>query len=334
MIHGSACRTVRDSTRGHIYFHAPCFDGIVSAVLVWDFFEACRGWRSVSLHPVNYDERRKWLRYSLRVPSAVVDFLYHPRAEFWADHHLTTFLSADVEANYRRRRDSSPLFYDRKAGSCAEVIWRNLKSRFGYRNERFGPLVRWAARLDAAKYRSVDEAVYARSPVLRIARTLALGDDRQYAAYLVRLFKKHSVDEIARKKAVLQRYQRAEASLERAIERMHRSIKVGRDGIATFDVSASNALFNRYAPYLFAPRAPYVAGIIRNGSGAKVTAMRNPWIKPGRVPLGEILQPFGGGGHTQVGSVILSGKRAKQARTVLASIVRQIRRQRSSKAIA
>lgn len=319
--------------KGHLYFHAPCFDGIVSAVLAWDFFEARRGWRSVALHPVNYDERRQWLRRSLHHPAAVVDFLYHPRADFWADHHLTTFLSAQLEARFRRS-DRSSMLYDRTAGSCAEVIWRHLKTRFGYRNDRFHTLVRWAARLDAAKYRSVDEAVFAKLPVLQIARTLALPNDRKYAAYLVRLFKEHSIEEIAAMTPIFKRYEQAQAQLERGLERLHKSIRIGNDGIVTFEVSASNALVNRYAPYLFAPRAPYVAGIVRSAGGAKVTAMRNPWIKPGRIALGKILQPFGGGGHTQVGSVILRGKRAKKARTVLKSVVKQIRRQAGSKAIA
>lgn len=320
------------TTKGHLYFHAPCFDGIVSAVLAWDFFEARCGWRSVALHPVNYDLRGGWINRPLQHPAAVVDFLYHPRADFWADHHLTTFLSQEMEAQFRRR-DRSQMFYDRNAGSCAEVIWRGLKTRFRYRNEKFRPLVRWAARLDAAKYRSVDEAVFAKLPVLQIARTLALGNDRRYAAYLVRLFKELKIDEIAAMEPVLRRYQRAQARLELGLRRMRQSIKVGPGGIATYDVRSANALVNRYAPYVYAPRAPYVAGIVRGSDSVKVTVQRNPWKKPGRIALGEILQSFGGGGHTQVGSVILRGKKAKKARAVLQSVVKKIRRQ-GSKAIA
>jgi hypothetical protein len=73
-----------------LYFHSPCFDGIASAVLAWDFLEERSGWRTPALHPVNYDVRQTWLEKLLDRPAAVVDFLYHPDVEFWADHHLTS----------------------------------------------------------------------------------------------------------------------------------------------------------------------------------------------------------------------------------------------------
>ncbi len=40
-----------------LYFHSPCFDGIASAVLCWDFFESRGDLSAVRLHPVGYDLR-------------------------------------------------------------------------------------------------------------------------------------------------------------------------------------------------------------------------------------------------------------------------------------
>jgi hypothetical protein len=78
----------RPST-GHVYFHAPCFDGIASAVLVWDFFEVKRRWRAVRLHPVNYEIAPRWLARRLSHPCA--------------DHHVGPFVTPDAEAHFRRR---------------------------------------------------------------------------------------------------------------------------------------------------------------------------------------------------------------------------------------
>jgi hypothetical protein len=49
------------SAAGSIYFHSPCFDGIVSAVLVWDFLDARHGLNQPALRPVNYHLSQMWI---------------------------------------------------------------------------------------------------------------------------------------------------------------------------------------------------------------------------------------------------------------------------------
>ena len=63
----------------NIYFHSPCFDGIASAVLCWDFFESRGEASHVGLHPVGYDLRDTWLSTRLSARSAVVDYLFTQR---------------------------------------------------------------------------------------------------------------------------------------------------------------------------------------------------------------------------------------------------------------
>src|SRR5947208_1941179 len=118
-------------TPAHLYFHSPCFDGITSAVLAWDFLETNQDWTLEQLHSVNYDLRASWLSTELQTPCAVVDFLYHPQAQFWADHHLTTFLTEEAESDYERRK-SSWLTYAPRSGSCASLLWSHLLESFNY----------------------------------------------------------------------------------------------------------------------------------------------------------------------------------------------------------
>ena len=42
---------------GRIYFHSPCFDGIVSAVLAWDFLDYPLGLRGLGVRA-----RLRWVR--------------------------------------------------------------------------------------------------------------------------------------------------------------------------------------------------------------------------------------------------------------------------------
>ena len=51
------------------------------------------GWNICDLQPVDYTLRDTWLSSELKKPCAIVDFLYHPQVDFWADHHQTSILT-------------------------------------------------------------------------------------------------------------------------------------------------------------------------------------------------------------------------------------------------
>src|ERR1700675_884013 len=105
---------MRNST---LYFHYPCFDGLVSAVLAWEFLEKHEEWNIRDLQPVDYTLRDTWLSSELKTPCAIVDFLYHPRADFWADHHQTSMLTRAAEEDFQRRRGDACLLFHPRARS-------------------------------------------------------------------------------------------------------------------------------------------------------------------------------------------------------------------------
>jgi hypothetical protein len=156
---------------GCVHFHSPCFDGIVSAVIVTDFLEAQRGWVEPVFRAVDYDLRATWLATPLPESSAVVDFLYHPDARFWADHHQTAFLDDRVRQHYEERKDPD-LIYDARANSCADLLSDRLAQTFGHRNPARADLVEWADKIDSARYRSVDEAIRPSTAALRLNLSL------------------------------------------------------------------------------------------------------------------------------------------------------------------
>ena len=77
-----------------IHYHRD-FDGVVSAaVLAKALRERCGEdpqWQSV-----NYDQRDDWRSFQAGRRFAIVDFHFHPRAEWWFDHHPTTFLDDEL----------------------------------------------------------------------------------------------------------------------------------------------------------------------------------------------------------------------------------------------
>ena len=102
-----------------LYFHSPCFDGIVSCVIASDFLERYGGWRFERFYAIDYAMRANWLSQTLHSCSAIVDFLYHPQAAFWADHHSTTFVTQAAKRDFDARQNKSWMFYDSQHGSWA-----------------------------------------------------------------------------------------------------------------------------------------------------------------------------------------------------------------------
>lgn len=307
----------------HLFFHSPCFDGIVSAVVAWDYFEHREGAADVRLHPVNYDLRPTWRSKRLPRSSVVVDFLFHPAAQFWADHHATTFADASDGALLDARPAGSYV-YAPDASSCAVALRDYLQRQFGYRNPRFDALVEWADRVDSARYRSPREALLAPAAALQISLTLAEADTA-YCCFLVAQLKAKSISAVARDPKVQRRVRDAKGRLRAGLRDFRKAAALTDDDIVVFDVDTSKRPVSRYAPYYYFPEARYSVGVMRSPEGAKVTAMRNPWREFRSVPIGSLAAKFGGGGHQRVGSILLRGRESRRATEVLNHFVEAIR---------
>lgn len=313
------------SRQATLYLHFPCFDGTVSGVLTKHLLES-RGWEFEEIQPVNYDIRSTWLSNRLERPCAVVDFLYHPDAEFWADHHSTTFLDAEAEQDFERRKGEC-VVYDSEADSCASLLWNRFSTNFGPpQAERFEEMVRWAEKIDSARYDSVQEAILGDSPALRISFSLMRRADAAYCRFLVEKLSQGTLSEVVGLSEVAERFEEARTFLKAGLERFGPSAHMVEGDIVVFNVAAkAGSMFSRYAPFYFFPHARYSVGVIRSGRGARVTAMRNPWLEFPSVPLGSMFERFGGGGHQRVGALILSKERAGEADGILTEIVSEIR---------
>ena len=312
----------------YVYFHSPCFDGIVSAALTWDFLERREGRTVKKAIPVGYNIRSRWLSRKLLTPCAVVDFPYHRQAAFWADHHSNPFLDKDAKRDFKRRPRGPWVVYDGRAGSCALLLHRHFADCFGFKNPRYDEMVEWADKIDSARYASVVEAVLGDAPALQIRASLAAGKGQALSRQLVHKLRKSTLDQVARLPVVRKRAAEVQRKIAAGLDRFAQAAKLHDGDIVVFDVATrKNDMISRYAPYCFFPEARYSVGIMRSPKSAKITAMRNPWREFPSVHLGKIFEDFGGGGHQRVGAVILAGARARKAGSILAKITRQIREQ-------
>src|SRR5581483_8268760 len=144
--------------RYDIYFHND-FDGHAAAAVMLAFLRS-RGDDIEHFVPVKYDIIPEWrhtdffMRHKLiagpvrgRNPAIIVDFPFHPGAQFWFDHHLLPFREPKWEGIYkkelRRRKQRRPKGrapapspywrYDESYRSACHLVYDSLKKDFGWR---------------------------------------------------------------------------------------------------------------------------------------------------------------------------------------------------------
>lgn len=325
----------REERGASLYVHYPCFDGIVSAVLASEFLQTNAGWRIEHFCPINYEARRTWLTTTrLRKPCAVVDFLYHPDADFWADHHVTTFVDDSSRIDFQSRKAGRWLFYDDASGSCASLLWERLAGLMP-RRDHYPEMVQWAEAIDSARYSSVEEAVWGTSPALEISFSLIVADRSDYCAFLIGQLRQKSLLEVAKLPAVRAKVEEIRTRINSGLRRLRGRIRWEPGGIVVFNVrQRGKEIISRYAPYCFHPEARYSIGLVRSPRGAKITAMRNPWREFQSVPLGKLFEKYGGGGHQRVASLLVPTNSAIDSQEMLQRLASEIRNQEAQSATA
>jgi len=104
-----------------VHYHRD-FDGMVAAAVLAQILREKRGEESVGWKSVNYDQRKDWEGFEDGKRFAIVDFHFHPRAEYWFDHHPTTFLSSELREQYK---PSDRWRWDVDSPSCPPLILRH-----------------------------------------------------------------------------------------------------------------------------------------------------------------------------------------------------------------
>lgn len=316
---------------GTVYFHSGCFDGVVSSIIAADFLEELAGWSSSEFRPVDYTLGKRWAGEPLPVRSAVVDFLFHPGAQFWADHHPTTFVHSGPPGP---ERNGTWRLYDKVAPSCARLLLNRLPAAFR-RTSKHDELARWADKTDTAQYASVEEALFSAEPAMQIHAALGTRMGHEMAPYLIRALREESLDQVAGRPQVLSLARAARASLEDALAQVRSALRRLPGEVAYFDVSdLPDAPGARYAPYSIWPAARYSVAVVRSQRGVKITAMRNPWQDFKGVHLGELMARLGGGGHERVAALELPPEQAGRAEAVVQAIAAELDRPGSGRGTA
>jgi len=299
------------------------FDGMVSGAVLARILEEVRGESDIRLASVNYDQRTHWGTFAEGLRFAIVDFHFHPRAEYWFDHHPTTFLNPTLREAYA---PSERWAWDETSPSCPPMILRHAAEHWSYEaDDRFREMAHWSDIIDAARFDSVDQALFGEEPALRIMRSLSVPPEPNWTDSLAESMRESDLAEVAARPDVERAYERAARNRDKALRQFVGTVQSVENDVLLYDASSNKIRRERFAPFYHYPDVQYSVGVIPTRAGFHVSAGENPWNKPANsVHIGELMEPYGGGGHRAVGGANPpSLKDAIEASKSIAQILRQ-----------
>jgi hypothetical protein len=306
-----------------IHYHRD-FDGMVAGAILAHCLRALGeqpGWAGL-----NYDQRANWPDFQAGKRFAIVDFHFHPRAEYWFDHHPTTFLTPELRAQYR---PSERWQWDESSPSCPPIILAHAREHWGLEpSERFQEMARWSDMIDAARFEDVEQALFGDDAALRISRALAAAPEPDWSDTLVRDMIDQTLDQVASRPDVERSWQRAARNRDFALRQFPPTVESTDEHVVLYDASSNKIRRERFAAFFHHADALYSVGVIPTRSGFHVTAGQNPWNLPPDVPggphLGEVMEGYGGGGHRAVGGA--NARSLDEARRIASEVAAHLRR--------
>jgi len=320
-----------------VLYHDNCFDGACSASLFTRFHRECIGtaqnfdYRGLK-HRVGELFEEDW--FLADGENAIVDFKYSPsrRVTWWFDHHLSAFLSAADEEDFRRgQADGSETlrkFFDPSYTSCTSFIAHIASTKFGMDVAPMAELIRWADIVDGAKYESAESAVGMGDAAMKLTMVIENAPESAYIQRIIPLLTEMSLDDVLAQPFVQERLGPLMAAHRASIELIRERAHCER-GVITFDITDQPAEgYNKFIPYYLFPQGTYNVGLSKSSFRNKVSVGTNPWTKK---PVSElanlaaICERYGGGGHARVGAISFPVDKEDEARMAAAQIVLELR---------
>ena len=298
-----------------IYFHHD-LDGIASAALILNFLRS-RGDSIENYFPLSYSPGLDWTAYRFKNPAIVVDFLYHPKAAIWFDHHQTAFIKKEWKARFRQDK-----FHRWKPAypSSTRLILDTLKRHFDFNPPQYlKELATWTDIVDQAEFKSARQTIELKEPALRLDAFIDHGISYSDTKWLIEFLSKYHFRRVAAVPRVKSAIKIIRREISESLKFYKKNIRLfGR--VALTDLSKVRKLELRFAPYYLHPRILYSISLKKRAKAFHLNSGINPWRKrENKIHIGRLLTRFGGGGHRGVGGAEF--KTRKEALSAVKEII-------------
>ncbi len=315
-----------------VFFHDRCFDGTTSAALFGRFYrDVIAPGAAVAAIGVRHRDGDPFEGIALDADDhACVDFRYapDPAMRWWFDHHRTAFQPPELRAVFEARRGpGSTQWFDPDAPSCAGLIARTLRARWGWQPPpALAEAVEWAEVIDAAAFGSAEEAASLGAPAQRLAAFLGEAPDADVGRYVRALGDGATLAELDGAGWVRATVEPVIAERARLGEAFAARAAPAGD-VVVFDLLDDPGLgAPGFLAYALFPASRYTVAASRAHGSIRIAVGYNPWCGVARGhDIGALCQRHGGGGHAVVGGVTLEPGEGERARATVASIVAVLR---------
>lgn len=289
-------------TKYHIYFHND-LDGLVSSAIMFDFLVKNDD-GVASFNPIDYAPglRENWAKYKFKEPFVLMDFLYHPRAAWWFDHHETTFINPLWRKKYK---NDDRHFFDPKYKSCCGAILYHLKKTYGYKvPSDLSLIVEGADIVDSAGYKSAKEAISTEKDYRKFSFFLHEANiNNKTWAWLSMALPYRPLKKILADSRIKNKLAKILGSWGRGLKFVKEKTVI-KGMVGVLYARNSKLPTNSYMVYYLYPKLAYSLVVYQNGKSYHIGVGRNLWFKLKKdVNVSKLMSNYGGGGHRGVGGV-------------------------------
>ncbi|MDX2267050.1 MAG: phosphoesterase [Bryobacter sp.] len=311
-----------------VLYHDHCFDGAASAAYFSRFLKDSRHPHAKFAYTGMAHTAGQTFPDELfdGEINAIVDFKYAPTAKltWYFDHHQSAFLRPE-DAEYFRQAAHPQHFLDPTYQSCTKYIRDIVSQQFGYAAPDLDELVRWADKIDGAKYEDAKEAVEYGSAATKLVLVIEASKGSDTVQRIIRDMQHLNLDAIIAQPEIQAIFQPLYERHLRSVEAIRQSARTER-GTIYFDLSSQDFEgYNKFIPYYLFPDSTYVVSVSTSTYRTKVSVGSSPWVEAIDHNLASICERYGGGGHPRVGAISFPVGAVEEARKAAGEIVEELR---------
>lgn len=279
------------------YFHDDV-DGLTCSALFHGFIKT-KGYKIGLIKPMSYGGSfySRWQEIALKSPSVVLDFRYHPTADWFFDHHTSTFMRKDWQENFV---SDERHFFDEKYPSCFGYVYDMLVKHYGFKpSERMKKLRPLVDMLDSANYPSAKYYVMLEGNIAKLDILLEKlrKNNKIPHLFFIKALSNGDLNSILKIKKYARIINNVKKEVKFSLANLANIIDV-KSGISLTDATKFKTYLPRYSDYYLNSDLEYSITVKKSKDVYSVSVGKNPWSKlPSVLHLGRLQQTFGGGGH-------------------------------------
>jgi oligoribonuclease NrnB/cAMP/cGMP phosphodiesterase (DHH superfamily) len=252
--------------------------------------------------------------FKFKTPFVLVDFMYHPKAAWWFDHHETSFIHPAWKEKYNN--DDSHAFDPSFKSGCGLTL-AYLKKKHKYKvPEHIEYLVRWGDVIDSAGYKNAKQIVERKEPALQLMLFLDSLDRTNQRIYQTRIagiikqLATKSIGEIINQPVIARKIKKYLADA-RMSAKIFKKLAILKNKVVFIDKTNNEISGSHFLAFYLYPKSFYSVSVSKFGGYYHVSAGDNPWnrVLGSDINIGEIMKKYGGGGHKGVGGLERKSKK-------------------------